>query len=191
MPNELPASEQGAEFFVPDESKRIVDPAKAREMADASSQHRTDERSYKLQQAHRAAGKIPLSEYRMDMGEMAKKAGNTAEQEERHAAIEFEANKLVESVGVPGYETLFDFEKRTAEAVRDVETFERYLNERSSDPTQSKEQELLQEIAAKAVEKATILTRAKNILRQKRWDIDQKKGKNFQTEYEKFKAEQE
>jgi len=144
--------ERGDQNIVaPDESFRIHDIAKSRVMAEASDTPHTNARIDRAEQARREKRETPLQDYTRDVAAELVAHETQAENSERFAGQQYEANKLVEAVGEHiGVESVYNFEQRAIETKRDTEALQRTLDRLFDQPGREQDIQSLQRVLVEA-----------------------------------------
>lgn len=180
----------GSENFVADESLRVNDIGKARAMAEAGDEKRTEAvghrkiHNLRLQQAGSEEA-LAAKEFIHDRGAMAKASDAKAELYEHGGGLKFEAARLTENISHVGVETLYSFEQRRDEVRRDREAFTRAVAEAQDKAGEQATMSLLQKKESELSDRATILDLAFADLRVK--GIEQNNGPVFMDQYLEYK----
>ncbi len=186
MSGETP-QHQGEGFVVPDESQQVTNPQKARVMAEASDTARTNEARYLKEQQRREKSTTRMGDWNQDMGAMAKAEGIQAENAEHGAALHYEADKLVDSVGEHvGLETVYSYEVKRDEARRDTEALQRTQARLFEETDRNQDIATLQRLIDEATDHETILSFAFTKLRSKAQE--QSGHEPFSENYQEYKS---
>lgn len=182
--------QEGVDFIPPDELHRVADIGKARAMAEAGDEERTEAvghrkiHNLRLQQAGSEEALV-AQEFIHDGGAMAKASDAKAELYEHGGGLKFEAARLTENISHVGVETLYSFEQRRDEVRRDREAFTRAVAEAQDKAGEQATMSLLQKKESELSDRATILDFAFADLRVK--GIEQNNGPVFMDQYLEYK----